>query len=75
MNKKYKLLLDKGLFDTVSTATDNVEEFRRTYLKNTHELLRPDGILLVATCCHTKEEIIKQIGKGNEELKHFKMLN
>ena len=69
LNKKYRLILDKGLYDSYSTTKSTVytktkvEQFRETYLKNTHELLQPGGILLVATCCHTEADMKQTIGK------------
>ena len=76
LNKKYRLILDKGLYDSYSTAGSTVytkakqEQFRETYLKNIRELLLPGGILLVATCCHTETYLKQTIGhKGIVEKK------
>ena len=65
LNSKYKLLLDKGMYDAVSTTTKELDQIRDTYLKNTRELLQSGGILLVATCCHTEQELKKKLGKGS----------
>lgn len=64
LKKKYKLILDKGLFDTLSTNVKNTDEFRDKYLTNTSQLLNPGGILMVATCCHTEEELKSYLSKG-----------
>ncbi len=64
LNSKYKLLLDKGMYDTVSMVANEPDKFCETYLKNTRELLQKDGILLMATCCHTEHELKKRICKG-----------
>ncbi|KAI9565494.1 hypothetical protein GHT06_009286 [Daphnia sinensis] len=70
LNKRYRLVLDKGLYDSVvlDTSTEGsqtkTEQFRDNYVKRTYELLQPGGILLVATCCHTEEEMKKTIGKN-----------
>ena len=66
-DRKYKLLLDKGMFDAISSSqTANMKEIREKYLVNTRRLLRDDGVLLLATCNHTEMELENQIGKGNK---------
>lgn len=70
LNKKYRLVLDKGLYDSVVLATSTegsqtkAKHFRDNYVKRTSQLLQPGGILLVATCCHTEEEMKQTIGKN-----------
>ena len=64
MNQKYKLVLDKGLFDSASSEVKNVEEFREKYIKNIQELLLPEGTLLMATCSYTEEEVKCYLKKG-----------
>lgn len=69
---KYKLLLDKGMFDAISSAKAvNMKEIRDKYLANTRRLLRDDGILLMATCNHTEMELENQIGKGRKLVKRI----
>jgi hypothetical protein len=70
LNKKYRLILDKGLYDSYTSTTKStvytktkLEQFRETYLKNTRELLQPGGTLLVATCCHTEAYMKQTIGQ------------
>lgn len=62
LNRTYKLVLDKGMFDAVSA--EGVKEFRDNYLTNVRKLLQPDGVLLMATCSNTEEELKEQITKG-----------
>lgn len=64
LNQKYKLVLDKGLFDSASSEVKNVEEFREKYMKNIQELLLPEGTLLMATCSYTEEEVKCYLKKG-----------
>lgn len=77
LNKKYRLILDKGFYDSVLLKTSTVytqaktEQFRDAYVKRTHELLQPGGILLVATCCHTEEEMKQTIGKTGIQVKYL----
>lgn len=61
LNNKYKLLLDKGLFDTITTSYKDAERVREKYLDNTHKLLKSDGYLLIATCCHTEQELKRRV--------------
>ena len=64
LNQKYKLVLDKGLFDSSFSEVKNVEEFREKYIKNIQELLLPEGTLLMATCSFTEEEVKCYLKKG-----------
>lgn len=66
LNEKYKLILDKGMFDaaTASATKEAKHEFFKKYLNNTRTLLQPKGILLIATCNYTDEELTKEIGKS-----------
>ncbi|KAK4018565.1 hypothetical protein OUZ56_000613 [Daphnia magna] len=78
LNKKYRLVLDKGLYDSVVLASTSTEgsqtkakHFRDNYVKRTSQLLQPGGILLVATCCHTEEEMKQTIGKNGMQIKYL----
>ena len=66
LNEKYKLILDKGMFDaaTASATKEAKHELFKKYLNNTRTLLQPKGILLIATCNYTDEELTKEIGKS-----------
>ena len=63
LNRQYKLLLDKGLFD-LDTTTGKNRDFCGKYWENAKKLLQPNGILLMATCSYTEEELKKNVGKG-----------
>ena len=66
LNEKFKLILDKGMFDaaTASAAGVKKQTFFKKYLNNTQSLLQPKGILLIATCNWTEDELTKEIEKG-----------
>jgi hypothetical protein len=59
--KKYDLLLDKGTFDAVSLMEGFGPEVRNRYLDATADLLKSDGVFLIATCNWTDEEITQQM--------------
>lgn len=64
LNQKYKLILDKGLFDSASSEVKDAEEFREKYTKNIQDLLLPGGTLLMATCSYTEEEVKSYLKQG-----------
>lgn len=74
LNNKYKLILDKGLFDTITSYKD-AARIREKYIDNTHKLLKSDGILLIATCCHTEQELKRQVANKGTTLTFVNILN
>lgn len=54
---KYDLLLDKGTFDAISLMEDFGSAVRERYLKATQNLLKKDGLFLIASCNWTIDEI------------------
>lgn len=66
VNMKCDLLLDKGTFDAISLMEDFGSEVRERYLKACHNLLKKDGLFLIATCNWTIDEIEQHMATCTE---------
>ena len=60
-SEKFDLLLDKGTFDAISLMEDFGSAVRGRYLNATSNLLKEDGLFLIATCNWTSEEIMQHM--------------
>jgi len=54
----YKLLVDKGMFDSISYDIEKMKANRDQYLASTSRLLAVGGYLLIASGNHTEEELL-----------------
>ncbi|XP_067126870.1 EEF1A lysine methyltransferase 2 [Centruroides vittatus] len=58
MQNEYKVILDKGTYDTISLSPNNAKENRLKYIRNVYQLLEPEGYFILTSCNWTKEEIL-----------------
>lgn len=63
---KYDLLLDKGTYDAISLMEGFGPDVRQRYLTGTANLLKDNGLFVIATCNWTDEEITQQLSSRNE---------
>ena len=62
--RKYSVCIDKGTYDAISMAKDDPGCKRLMYRSCVKRLLQPNGLLLIASCNWTKEEMISQFEEG-----------
>ena len=61
LKEKYKFILDRGLYDTISVRGD--EGIKEKYLQSTGKLLQDNGLLMIAAMELTEEELKQQMEK------------
>lgn len=59
--KQYDLVIDKGTFDAITLMEDFSHLIRERYLSATIQLLKDDGLFVIATCNWTQDEIIQHM--------------
>lgn len=52
----FDVVLDKGTYDAVSLSP-TAKEDKKKYVKNVHDCLRKDGLLVLTSCNWTREEL------------------
>jgi len=73
--KQYDLVIDKGTFDAITLMEDFGPLVRERYINATRQLLKDDGLFLIATCNWTQEEIIQHMETSkNYTFKYFNSL-
>ena len=73
--KQYDLVIDKGTFDAITLMEDFGPLVRERYINATRQLLKDDGLFLIATCNWTQEEIIQHMETSkNYILNYFNSL-
>lgn len=60
----FDVCLDKGTYDVISLTPSNAEERKAAYVHSTATLLKESGLLIVASCNWTEEELRKQFESG-----------
>lgn len=63
----FDVCLDKGTYDVISLTPSNAEERKATYVHSTATLLKASGLLIVASCNWTEEELRKQFESGKTD--------
>ena len=62
--REFDVCLDKGTYDVVSLSPSNAEGQKATYVHSTASLLKEGGLLIVASCNWTEEELREQFESG-----------
>ena len=60
----FDLCLDKGTYDAISLDPDNAEMKRKCYQQSVLSLLKSGGLLLLASCNWTEDELKVQFNSG-----------
>lgn len=63
------MLLDKGTYDAISLMEGFGPDVRERYLTATANLLKNDGLFVIATCNWTAEEITQHMATRKREKK------
>jgi SAM-dependent methyltransferase len=69
LHHRVNVVLDKGTYDAISlSAQDNACE---QYRKNVHEMLHPEGLLIITSCNWTRQELMDQFQTTFEYVEHI----
>jgi len=60
----FDVCLDKGTYDAISLSPSNPEEQKTVYVQSSATLLKASGLLVIASCNWTEEELKKQFESG-----------
>jgi len=60
----FDVCLDKGTYDAISLSPSNPEEQKTVYVQSSATLLKASGLLVIASCNWTEEELKKQFEPG-----------
>jgi len=60
----FDVCLDKGTYDAISLSPSNPEEQKAVYVQSSATLLKASGLLIIASCNWTEEELKKQFEPG-----------
>ena len=59
----YKIVIDKGTFDAISLSETAASD-KAHYVKNVHQMLQNDGLLLITSCNWTESELLEQFSSS-----------
>lgn len=72
--REFDVCLDKGTYDVVSLSPSNAEGQKATYVHSTASLLKESGLLIIASCNWTEEELQKQFQSGKVGIVCFNLV-
>ncbi|KAI0213165.1 EEF1A lysine methyltransferase 2 [Lamellibrachia satsuma] len=56
----YHVCIDKGTYDAISLMQNNAKLQRNCYIRNVHQILMENGLLVITSCNWTQEELMHQ---------------
>ncbi|CAB3359274.1 Hypothetical predicted protein [Cloeon dipterum] len=59
----FDVALDKGTYDAIGLSKNGAED-RKTYIKNTHLILKPGGLLIITSCNYSEDELVEQFSEN-----------
>ena len=66
----FDICLDKGTYDAISLSPSDPEERKAEYVHSAATLLKSGGLLVIASCNWTEEELKKQFEPGSMSSMH-----
>lgn len=63
----FDVCLDKGTYDAISLSPSNPEKRKAVYVQSSATLLKASGLLIIASCNWTEEELKKQFEPGSSK--------
>lgn len=58
-DSKFQYIIDKGTYDAICLLSKNLTLSKDRYLRSLYSLVTDGSILILASCNHTKEELLK----------------
>ena len=68
--REFDVCLDKGTYDTVSLSPSNADTLRAAYIQSLGNLMKDDGLFIIASSNWTEEELRKHFNQGTGLLHH-----
>ncbi|XP_008479119.1 EEF1A lysine methyltransferase 2-like [Diaphorina citri] len=57
----YNIAVDKGTYDAISLNPNDPASKRKTYIRNVHTMIRPDGLFILTSCNWTEAELLDHL--------------